>query len=278
MTEEVKVTEGEPQNVEELKQLPAKVDDTSTKVEEEKKEALVPHGALHEERERRKKYQQEVEQEKRARDQERAVFNDRLAQLYQVTQGQKQQENLPDPNDPVAVHDHAIRQQQEQIHRVTQRLQWEDAQRAQQQNQQQLVNWASAKASEFIAETPDYQDAYKHMVSLRANEYKAMGMGPQDVQRAIINDEMNVSAHAYQTGKNPAEIIYAMAKSTGYAGKQAQGEQKIDALNKGAQASKALSNGASSGAPTAEQIAAMSDEDFAKFKTSLKGKPLSEAL
>lgn len=245
---------------------------------EVKEEKLVRLEALHEERGKRKELQRKLEQLERQQRERDAVLNDRLSQLYAASQPK----NEPDPNDPLAVHDHKLEITQRELQQLKQRQQQEDYQRQQQAQRDGLVAWAQAQRDEFVAETPDFQDAYGFVLNRRLEELKALGLPPQEIRRTLENDELWIYHHAYQAGKNPAEVIYKMAKNTGYTGKkEVPNEKKIETLQKGTEAAKSLGSGAAGSEwPTPEQIVAMDENEFAalKAKLSKKGKSLSDLM
>ena len=248
---------------------------------EQEKEKFVPHQALHEERQRRKELQRETDQLK----QNQAVLNDRFQQLWQVVQPQQQAPQFRDPKtdtDPMEAlaHNQAILAQQAQ--EAAQHRQQNEQRNQIQEHARRLTGWASAKAQEYAQENPDFPEAYKHIRMVRAQELQAMGYtGPELVER-LHNEELNVFHEAQQRGLNPAEIAFNMAKAAGWKPKEPEKsspEQKIESLNKGAQAAKTLgAGGSSAGMPTPEQIAAMGEEEFAELKATLrsKGKRLSD--
>lgn len=272
----------EPQSVEELRKLEEKepqqeLVEGAEEQQQQRPEKLVKIQALDAERHKRKEIQQQLEKERREREAERAVLADRFNQLYAAAQ----QRNEPqvDPNDPIAVHDKQLQLTQQELAQIKQRQAHEDWQRQQAQRVQGLASWARTQAVEFAKEAPDFQDAYKHVVTNRAKQLEAMGLEPQAVQEALVRDELWVYEHAYQTGRNPAQVVYEMAKNTGYGGKAAQ---KIEQLQKGVQASASLGSGGSSGNqwPTPEQIASMPEGEFESLKKRLSkaGKDLSDIL
>jgi hypothetical protein len=95
-------------------------------------------------------------------------------------------------------------------------------------------------------------------------------------KQLMLQDETAIVARAFQDGVNPAERIYAIAKSRGY--KAAEEESplasnenkqimdKLDQLDKGIKNSRSLGN-ISGSAPTSqsltlEKLAMMDDDDF----------------
>lgn len=250
---------------------------------EQEKEKFVPHGAFHEEREKRKDLQRQlarVQQEQAQRDQ---ILNDRLQQIYHAANPPQQ---LRDPNsdpDPLSAMQHNQQLTAQQLANLQNRIAQDDWNAQQAAQTQALVNWAQGQAAEFARETDDFSEAYGFMLERRHGELAAMGLPPQEVKRVLENDEMWIFQTAYQTGRNPGEIVYNMAKANGFQKKidKPSAETKIETLQKGTQAAKTLGNGGTSaGMPTPEQIAAMSDDEFAEFKEKLsaKGKRISDVI
>lgn len=255
-----------------------KAETPEEKPEEKKKdpsERNVAHGAFHEERQKRK----EAEAKARQLEQNQAVLNDRLAQLWQtVHQPRQEAPQFRDPDkdpDPLEAmkHNQALLLQQQQ--REAQYRQQQEQYARQQEGARQLARWGAAQAQEFRQENPDFDEAYQHIRQIRAGELQAMGYAGDELMQALWQDEMMIFDRAHRSGKNPAEIAFNMARAAGWQKKEQKqpAEEKIDQLQKGAAAAKTLGNsGAPSGKPTAEQIAAMSDEEFAAFKAELKAK------
>lgn len=244
-------------------------------VEKEKPQTMVPHAALHEERQRRKELQQEVLREREDRARENAVLQDRLAQLF-AAQNPPQQYRDPDRDpDPLQAMAHNQALTVQQLQALQQERATEQARQQYAQQEAQLIGWAQAETARFNAEVPDFEDAYKHVRQMRGNELAAMGWAPPQVADILKKDELWVLQNAAQTGQNPAEIVYRMAKATGYAQQKQPAAGKIETLNKGMQASKTLGpGGAKAGIPTPEEIAAMSEDDFAEVMATLSKKGL----
>lgn len=242
------------------------------------------NAALREERQKRKELEGRWRQEAAERQQRDQLLQDRLNQLW-ASQNQGPQlrdpKTDPDPLDALAHNQNLALQAMQQMHH---RQATEDARARQQQQVQSLVGWARAQAAEFAQETPEFGEAYSYVVGNRRAELEALGYQGDNLLQALHNDELMVYQQAAQTGRNPAEIIYTMAKNTGFKRVEPKqpkevAEQKIETLQKGLAASKDLSGGAT-GKPTAEQIANMSEEEFAELKAKLKkqGKSLSDVI
>lgn len=247
------------------------------KKEEVQPEKLVRLEALHEERGKRKELARQLEQEKQARAAFEATMQERMNQLYHATQPQQRP---PDPDDPIALHDHELAQHRQFLQGLANKQAQEEMQARHVQAQQALVSWARGEAEEFKKQTPDFDGAYKHVVAQRTAQLRAMGLSPPEANEALIRDELWVYSHAKQTGKNPGEVIYEMAKNTGYKPNGSSPEQKMDALQKGVEASKGLANGSPPSMPSPQQIADMSPSQFNEFKAKLqkKGLRLSDVL
>jgi hypothetical protein len=271
--EEIKQAESEAPVEAATEEKPAE----APKAEEVQPEKLVRLEALHEERTKRKELARQLESEKRERAAFEARMNERVSQLAQINAPQPQ---LPDPNDPLAVHQHQIQEQGRVLQQLAYARQQEAAQQQQYARTADLINWAKSEAQEFAKEQADFGEAYKHVAINRVNQLKAMGLSPDEVQNALARDELWVYEHARASGKNPGQIIYEMANNTGYKPKGTSGAEKIETLQKGVAASKSLNSGAPSNNPTAEQIANMSDAEFADLKAKLKkqGKRVSDIL
>lgn len=255
------------------------------KPKEEQKEKLVPHGAMHEERERRKAAERELNQLR----QNQAVLNDRLQQLWGAVQQPRQEppqfrdpKNDPDPMDALAHNQNILAQKAHQDALYRQQME----QRAQaQEGARRLAQWGQAQAQEFRRDNPHFDEAYNFIRTMRANELQELGYVGDELLGALWQDEMMIFDRAYRAGRNPAEIAFNLAQKAGWKPrqeeKQAEAEQKIETMQKGTKAAGSLGGGGGDpGQPTAEQIAAMSDEEFEQLKVTLKakGKRISDVI
>jgi hypothetical protein len=265
----------------ETQETPQETPKEEAKPEVVEKEKTVPHGAFHEERERRKALQRELEEARR----ERAVLNDRFERLF-AAQKQAEAPQYRDPEkdpDPLTAMQHNDQINRQRLEAMQQQLAQDNERRQHEFYESQVIAWGQERANEYRQEVPDFDDAYQHIRMVRANELHAIGYNVAEIKQALRNDELGIINEAGKRGRNPAEIVYNMAKAAGYTGKKPaqDAEQKIEQLQKGQQAAKTVGNGAaSSGWPTAEQIADMSEDDFAALETRLKksGKTLSDII
>lgn len=159
---------------------------------------------------------------------------------------------------------------QGQLLGMTQQMTAEQRQAAQyQQNMQQFASAVTASEEQFRAEAADYDDAVEFMRGSRFAEakevYDANGLEmTPDVQRqihaAITNEFASLAQNAMRNQRNPASVLYRLAKARGYAGKQTASDSKVSRLERGVQAAK--SSQAMGGAPV--QPAERGETDFFK--------------
>lgn len=235
-------------------------------------EKNVPHGAFHEERERRKQAERELTQLR----QNQAVLADRYQQLYGAI-NQQQQPQIPSKDvDPLANMDARLEQSEQLARQLLMERQNEQRRQQAEHNERAFRAHVGGMEQEFSKSTPDYIEALQFVAGRRRTELEAAGYPAQQVAAMVDRDAMMLAWDAVQQGRNPAEVIYNMAVSTGYVKKQQQAEQKVEALQKGAGAAKSLGNGsAPAGLPTMEQIANMDEDEFARFKADLSKKGMS---
>jgi hypothetical protein len=80
-----------------------------------------------------------------------------------------------------------------------------------------------AAQEQFVAKTPDFQDALVHARTARVQFLEAMNPGIDRAQviNAVAHEERQLAAMCLQRGINPAEHIYGLSKSMGYTPRQA---------------------------------------------------------
>ena len=224
---------------------------------------VVPLAALHEERARRKELAAELQATRQQQAQLEARVEARLAALQKA-----QEPEPPSFEDQPALH---LKQQLDQ---VTQTL---GAQQAQQQREAQYREQVSrvqhaaqlvqkAEAA-FVAEKPDYMDAVNYVRDLRRQEFEAMGADPESAMKQATNEMIEGALGNVARGVNPSQLVYRMAELRGYKPKAVQtgDSQKFEAQAKGTAAARSLGGGgAATGQLNAQQLLAMSDDEFAE--------------
>lgn len=236
----------------------------------DEKGKFVPHGAFHEERERRKAA------EERARRIEEQVLN-RLTAMEEKRAApapQVNQERVPSiaaGDDPLEV----IAYQERRLAALESQRAEETEQRSQQTEQQResqrIRDHVASQVEVFKGEHPDYEDAYKFAVEARVNELRTLGATNSEIQQAVMADEQSIVYRAMQSGKNPAELLYAYAAARGYKKADAAAEagkaaEKIDAVAQGQQQNRSLGQaaGGANPPPSLETLANMNDDEFYK--------------
>jgi hypothetical protein len=241
-------------------------EDATTK---DKVDKVVPYGALHEERERRKELQRTVQAE-----QERIR---RLEETFQKVLERTNSNNAPVPSyedDPAE----ALRVKTERLEQAVslhnQTLAQQQQQAESQRQYSEFVNRYQESAKAYMQEQPDFKEAYQHLVNSRIQEYQAAGYSYNEANNIIVQDELAIASKAYQDGVNPAERLYSLAKARGYQHQQQaeakpqanEAVQKLEQLEKGLNASKSLStaSGKATTELTLEALANMDDSEFDK--------------
>lgn len=249
--------------IEELGPPPAEKPDDQPP--EEKAPKMVPLGALHEERERRKELQREAQ----ATTERAARMEARFDEVMRRMQGPaKVEPQVPDINtDPVghlkAEADRNRAEMEEfKAWRASQGQQTDQA-----RQQAEFVQQYAAKAREFAEKQPDFQAAYTHLWADRNAELNDLGFAdPAERQKIIAAEEQGIALRAFRDNVNPAERLYAISKRRGFKGSAETGAAKIETLRAGTQASRSIAGG---GVPEQniglEAVSKMSDTEFDKY-------------
>ncbi len=262
---------------------------------------MVPHAALHEERIRRQQLEQTLTTERQARQTLEQRTNQLLERMQQAPQQQGQPIQpppLPDPQaDPVG---HIMarlqraedaRMQQEQVlGAVLQAMQNQNQQGQQAQAAQTIQQRAVALERGFAAETPDYVAAVDYLNEMRHRQLIEAGVtDPAERQAFIAQEAMSTAARALQAERNPAEMIYRIAKASGFTGSapaatngngDAQAPsagQRLDQIGRGQRQSQQSLGSVRGNAPpplTAQRLLEMNNDDFAKMLETQEGKDL----
>ena len=226
----------------------------------------VPLAALHEERERRKELQRQIEDVNRRADER---FN-LIAQKLAAPAPDACKREMPDPEkDAVG----AIRMTAEEVKVLSDFKRQVETQAVQGQAIQAVFAHSARLESEFESRTPDFQAASAFLRDARAQELSALGVDPYRAQQVLGLEKLQLAHAALQQGRNPAEIVYALAKMRGYAPKAAaarngaaEGEAaKLARIAKGQEAGTSLgaASGAAPGKTGIEALLAMSEGEFA---------------
>ena len=107
----------------------------------------------------------------------------------------------------------AILLQQEHINQMQQDWQarQEEAQAERQVNE--LASAYTQAGVEYAQTNPEYQEAYKHIVGIKADELKLQGFQGDELKRELLSWELRMAYDAYQAEMNPHERFYELAKA-----------------------------------------------------------------
>jgi len=239
-----------------------------------KEAKMVPISALHEERERRKELQRQVETVTRRTDERLNAIAQKLA-----AQVEPAKREIPDPEkDTVG----AVKMTAEEVKILSDFKRQIEARAAQAQAVQAVLGQASQLERDFAQTTPDYHEAGAFLRAARAQELTALGLDPYRAQQIVAAESVQLAHAALQHGRNPAQVIYTLAKTRGYAGPQRQqaadDASKLARIAKGQEAATSLgaASGAAPGRTGIEALLAMSDGDFAKALDKMSPAQLRE--
>lgn len=134
-----------------------------------------------------------------------------------------------------------------------------------QQNLQQI-------RTEFTKTQPDFPAAYTHLRTQRAEDLRDVGVPEARINEALLRDEIAATQNAIAQGKNPAQVMYNMAKRYGYTGKAgvqataaSTAAERIAALKVGTNADPAPARADSTSQLTFEALKDAGDADLNKM-------------
>lgn len=221
--------------------------------EQPEHQKMVPHGALHEERARRKR----AEEDLRALRERMAYFEGQAAARKPP---EPQEPDLPNPeDDPIG----AIKAQQEFIRRQIASRRDMDQQQQVARQQQELISSATIEWDAYKRENPDAEQAYKHIRETRGRELLLMGVEPARANQILNAEEFQAMQAARRSGRNIGEYVVELAQYRGWQKPTPQPRQD------GKEAAKSLSGlgGSPTGPMTAERLASMTVEEFEAYQT-----------
>ena len=234
-------------------------------------EKTVPYAALHEERQLRK----EAAAENADMRDKVSRMEERFSMFQEATAAP-----VADFDDDPAGHLKA--QTEAQTKAITEIQATQRAQAEAQEQQKQFGDFMghySTAAAAFSESNPDFGAAYKHLAEQRTAIYKASGLDPRQIESSIQRDEIEVVQNAMQSGRDPAEAIYDVAKAHGYTNGpkpgKTEGEEKIETIVEGQKASTTLAGTGKTTAPISlEQLADMDSDspEFSKAWNEVFGK------
>jgi hypothetical protein len=230
---------------------------------------MVPQGALHQERERRKAAEAQFQ-----------ALQAELAQIKAQLNPPKEIE-VPDPVlDPQGF-------KQFQIDQIKQRAQERaEAERQAQENQQTqaFMTRVAHDVQAFKATTPDYDAALKHAVEGRRAELAFYGNSPEQIEAQMEVDVKAIAQLAYSQGRNPAELYYEYAKMRGYSATPAPQPQAVAQVQALAESQRQTQSLAPAGGPandggiTIEALSKMSEAELAAMPKAKRDEVMRKVM
>jgi hypothetical protein len=150
----------------------------------------------------------------------------------------------------------------------------EDAVQRRANAMQTISNTMREYEDDFREQFPDYDKAAEHFMRARAEELKDTGLQGKALTDAMQNDFAGIVTRSVQAGKDPAEIIYNMAKRRGYAAAAAGKKLETIARGQGQGRSLPAGGGTANADLTAAKVAnlkgAAFDAAFEKLRANEK--------
>jgi len=162
----------------------------------------------------------------------------------------------------------------EKIDAIDRRLEAVNQQRQAEAIDRQVREIADADEARFRQQQPDFPRAVQHYILSRLHEMNALGLTTDQAEEAITIEAQQLLYQCAQTNRSAAEAIYSMARARGYGsgGSGAGGAAQTHTARPAGGRSFGHGGGAAPGAITPQQLAQMSDEDYAAFRATPEGR------
>jgi hypothetical protein len=262
----------------------------SEPVKTEKPKQTVPLATLLEEREERKRFERELAEERRARQTLDERTNLILQRMQQPAAEKPAEAVVPElEKDPVG---HLVgrlsaaeRQAQQAAQQAAQNAQQQQQAWQAQQVQQAIVERAQGLEAEFQIEHEDYPAAVQFLMKKRGEELAVIGQEAAQRAASIKQEGFALAVHAMQNNRNPAALLYELARMRGYAPAATEppaspqvpaAGERLQNLAAGQRQARSLSDTRGSGpAPlTANALLQMSEQEFDKMINTPEGMAL----
>lgn len=188
-----------------------------------------------------------AERRKRQEAEARAMaLEERLARLEKPAQDDPFSIDIPDETqDPIGALEAQKRIIQAFLKGEQDKQRQGQAQTAQERQFQQINTRMQEFETDFRDMNPDYDQAAEHFRKTRTAELEEQGYEGTDLQKALTNELVGLVARSMQSGKDPAEVVYKLAKNRGFAGSGATNvdkqPSKLQTIERGQKASRSLS-------------------------------------
>lgn len=183
------------------------------------KRRMVDSRALKAERDRARGLEAELTKERDTR----ARVDERLKMLSEAVTAAEPVEKveapvIPDPEQDIFGYAKYLAAELETLKNTQQATQ---AETAEQRQTTAIVTAYQRDAAGFESKQPDFKDAYNFLIGLRKTQLEAQRYSPEEVNKWLHVEEMNLVQRAFEGKTSPSADIYNLAKSMGYAPKTA---------------------------------------------------------
>lgn len=229
-------------------------------------EGFVPHGALHEERERRKALQQELSEIKSRV----SGFDDLKSQVLELREKYSKQNETSFEEDPIKAMYDSQQEIRKRIEEQEQYLRLQEHNNEYARQQSDMINKYQRAAQDYTKSNPDFSNAYRYIIEARQNQYSALGYTPDEVIQIMQEEERQIVQRAFSDEANPAERIYNLAVASGY---QSKPKSDLHVVKNGIENAQTLSNSQSTteGNDTIQKLLELEGEEFEKAWAKLMG-------
>lgn len=111
-----------------------------------------------------------------------------------------------------------------------------NASTAQQREFMRLASSMAEAEADFEDDHPDYKQAQEHFKAARRGEFEDMGYAGQELEAELAKDLIGLVRRAVSGGRDPAEVVYNLAKKRGFQSGKAQTDAKLKEIAAAAQA------------------------------------------
>lgn len=222
-----------------------------------------------------------------------AAQNQQLAEQQMLLQAEANRRANPPPppvHVPPVEHDpvgHIVGRLEQQNRAVAELGRWAMQQENQgrvaaaQQQVAGVVNHVLNTERDFASKNPDYNDSAQFLIDHRDRELETAGILDATQRQNILRDEAaQLAARAYQSNKNPAEMVYQLAKARGFDSSGSRGDlpagmtaRRLVGMSdrEFSRYDKGVGPG---GALTTEKLLSMGDDAFARALETREGRDL----
>lgn len=154
------------------------------------------------------------------------AFNE-LADLIKQSQSAPEEEDTFEPLD-----EEGYGRLSKEIASLKSQLAERDSKSQHQEQISALANQLASQRATFMQTHPDYADAVAHLQQVKLNEFSYLHGDTPEARQKVDEYLTQTAAQSAMAGKNAAEVLYNLAKRTGYKGKKTGPDIKNISKNK----------------------------------------------